>query len=564
MFQHHETESRGGAEGALPPQRAPMGWWTDASGGRTLEAAATGLVPAVERLAQPVFVVSRNGQVAVSHAGRAVLGPEADHDSAAHTLVGYAPPLLPADLGAPGFRADYGLKFAYVVGAMANAITSVAMVEAACHSGLLAFFGAAGLSIPELEKSIFDLSRRLPGQTFGMNLIHSPGEPQLEQATVDTYLKRGMDLVSASAYMRMTAPLVQYRLTGAKRDQHGRVHCPNRIVAKVSREEVARLFLSPPPPKIVGHLVAQGRISAAEAQLADKVCMCDDLTAEADSGGHTDNRPALALLSSMIALRDAMCRQHEHRKSPRVGLAGGIATPQAVSAAFAMGAAYVLTGSINQACVEAGTSALVRQMLSQASQADVVMAPSADMFELGVKVQVLKRGTMFPQRAHKLYELYLNHQCFDDIPEAERQVVERDFFQQSFEAQWTDTKAYFNRRDPTQIERARQDERHRMALVFRAYLGQSSHWAKKGDVDRQIDYQVWCGPAMGAFNEWTRDTFLARPENRRTVDVALNLMHGAAALARLQQLRNQGVALPFGAEQFPPRRREDLAAQLAA
>jgi NAD(P)H-dependent flavin oxidoreductase YrpB (nitropropane dioxygenase family) len=41
--------------------------------------------------------------------------------------------------------------------------------------------------------------------------------------------------------------------------------------------------------------------------------------------------------------------------------------------------------------VEAGTSDTVRQMLAEAEQADVAMAPSADMFELGVKVQVLKR-----------------------------------------------------------------------------------------------------------------------------------------------------------------------------
>ena len=31
-------------------------------------------------------------------------------------------------------------------------------------------------------------------------------------------------------------------------------------------------------------------------------------------------------------------------------------------------------------------------MLAQAEQADVAMAPAADMFEMGVKVQVLKRG----------------------------------------------------------------------------------------------------------------------------------------------------------------------------
>ncbi len=43
-----------------------------------------------------------------------------------------------------------------------------------------------------------------------------------------------------------------------------------------------------------------------------------------------------------------------------------------------------------------------------------------------------------------------------------------------------------------------------MALVFRWYLGQSSRWANAGEPTRKVDYQVWCGPAMGAFNEWTQ------------------------------------------------------------
>ena len=63
-----------------------------------------------------------------------------------------------------------------------------------------------------------------------------------------------------------------------------------------------------------------------------------------------------------------------------------------------MGAAFVVTGSVNQACIESGSSDIVRKMLAEASQADVTMAPAADMFEMGVKVQVLKRGTMFAMR----------------------------------------------------------------------------------------------------------------------------------------------------------------------
>ena len=66
-----------------------------------------------------------------------------------------------------------------------------------------------------------------------------------------------------------------------------------------------------------------------------------------------------------------------------------------MAAAFALGAAYVLTGSVNQLAVESGLSDDASAMLAQADLADVMMAPAADMFELGVKVQVLRRGTMF-------------------------------------------------------------------------------------------------------------------------------------------------------------------------
>ena len=61
-----------------------------------------------------------------------------------------------------------------------------------------------------------------------------------------------------------------------------------------------------------------------------------------------------------------------------------------------------------------------------------------------------------------------------------------------------------------------------MALVFRWYLGKASHWANSGDPARKMDYQIWCGPAMGAFNEWARGTFLEAPERREAAVVALN------------------------------------------
>lgn len=517
------------------------------------------LAAALARVALPVFIVETARGPAVATSGCAALAADAlPAESDALALRAFAPPLLPDQLGDAGFRAAHGLRYAYVAGAMANGIASEQLVEAMSRAGMLAFFGSAGLDPRRVEQAIDRLQQRLGENPYGFNLIHSPSEPELEAAIVDLYLRRDVRRVSASAYLGLTLPLVRYRLHGIRRDASGKVFTPNRVVAKVSRVEVARKFFSPPPADLLAALVASGALSSAQARLAEEVPMAEDLTAEADSGGHTDNRPALALIPTMLALRDELQARYGYAARLRVGAAGGIATPASAAAAFAMGAAYVLTGSINQACIESGSSDIVRAMLAEAGQADVMMAPAADMFEMGVKVQVLKRGTMFPMRAQKLYELYRAHASIEELPPAARATLERDYFRCTLAEAWDQTRAFFEQRDPRQIERAEVDPRHKLALVFRKYLGESSKWANRGDPSRRADYQVWCGPAMGAFNEWTRDSFLADPRRRDVVTVARNLLCGAAALTRAGWLRAQGVVLPAAAERFAPRETREL------
>ena len=370
-----------------------------------------------------------------------------------------------------------------------------------------------------------------------------------------------MRRVCASAFLDMTAAIVRYRFHGIHRGPDGRVVTPNHVFAKISRVELARKFFAPPSAEVLRALVAGGRLTEAQAALAATLPIAQDVTAEADSGGHTDNRPALALFPTIAAARDEMQRKHGYDVPLRVGAAGGIGTPSAAAAAFAMGAAYIMTGSINQACVEAGTSPAVREMLAQATQADVAMAPSADMFEMGVKVQVLKRATMFSVRARKLYDLYRAHETLDALPAAERQVLERDFFRCTLEQEWAQTRAFFEVRDPRQIERAEGEPRHKMALVFRSYLGRASGWANSGDPTRRVDYQVWCGPSMGAFNEWARGSFLDDLSARTVETVSLNLMLGAAVLTRVNWLRAQGLAVPMAAQQFAPMCPEQIRAR---
>jgi len=311
--------------------------------------------------------------------------------------------------------------------------------------------------------------------------------------------------------------------------------------------------MAPPPKEMLESLVREGRLTAAEGRIAQYVAVAEDVTAEADSGGHTDNRPLAVLLPLLEAERDRASARLRSVPAVRVGAAGGLGNPASVAAAFALGAAYVLTGTVNQTTRESGLSETARRMLVDAGMADVTMAPSADMFELGVKVQVLRKGSLYAQRAGRLFELYRSYASLDEIPSPVRRDIEREIFGRDLGQVESDVEKYFSARKPDELRRAAQDSRHKMALIFRWYLGMSSRWPITGQKDRQLDYQIWCGPAIGAFNEWARGSFLADLENRSVTQVGLNLLEGAAIATRAQQARAHGIDVP--ASLFNPRPR---------
>ena len=469
-------------------------------------------------------------------------------------VIGHLPGLYPEWLGSRAFTEVHSVRFPYVQGSMANGIATARMVVEMGRAGFLGFFGAAGLDPDRIRPELDTLEAGLAAQglPFGCNLIHNPHEPAFEAAVVDLYVQRGVRKVSASAFMGLTAPVVRYAFTGVRQGPDGEVHRPNALFAKISRPEVARRFMEPPPAELLEKLVAAGQLTADEARLARHLPVAEDYMVESDSGGHTDNRPLAALFPSIRLLRDEVVAQRGYARPIRLGAAGGLGTPEAVAAAFALGADFVLTGSVNQACVESGLSEAGRKLLAQAGLADVMMAPAADMFEMGVEVQVLRRGTMFGVRAQKLYELYRMHPGLDALPARDRAEVEK-MLRSSLEDAWTSTRAYWAARDPREADKGDRDPKHRMALVFRAYLGQASRWAIAGVPDRLIDYQIWCGPAMGAFNAWAAGSFLADPAQRTVVQVARNLMEGAAVVTRAGQLRALGLPVPAAAFAFRPR-----------
>ncbi|MEU2684793.1 MULTISPECIES: ACP S-malonyltransferase [Streptomyces] len=442
-------------------------------------------------------------------------------------------------LGSAEFRRDYGIRYAYLAGSMYQGISSTDLVLRMGRAGLLGFFGSGGLRTGEVDAALRLLARESgPDRRYGANLLHTPDDPAREEQLADLLLRHEVRFVEAAGFARITPALVRLRFSGAHRDRQGRPVAGRHVVAKVSRLEVAEAFAAPAPGALLDRLVANGRLTAQEADIARELPVSDDLCVEADSGGHTDGGAALTLFPTIARLREAAPAAHGRPWRIRVGAAGGLGTPEAVAAAFLMGADFVLTGSVNQCSPEAGTADEVKRLLARIGVQDTTYAPAGDMFELGARVQVVRKGTLFAARANKLYQLYRRHGSLEDLDEATRRSLEDQCFGRPLDEVWRETARYLAATRPDELARAEANPRHRMALVFRWYFVHSTRAALRGDPEERVNYQIHCGPAMGAFNRFVAGTELADWRRRHVDVIAQRLMTGATDVLtdRLRQL----------------------------
>ncbi|MFI1758659.1 ACP S-malonyltransferase [Streptomyces sp. NPDC020571] len=445
-------------------------------------------------------------------------GPETARDPAA------------ARLGSAEFRQDHGVRYAYLAGSMFRGVSSVELVARLGRAGLRGYFGAGGLDPDTVDKALAELARTpgLDGR-YGVNVLHDLTRPGAEDALTDLLLRHGVRHVEAAAFTTVTPALVRFRFTGAHRTPDGTPVAVRTLIAKCSRPEVAAHFMAPPAEELLRRLVARGALTTAEADAARGLPVAQDICVEGDSAGHTDGGVSLALVPTTAALAARLTARHGYVRRLRVGACGGLGTPEAVAAAFVLGADFVVTGSVNQCSPQAGTSDAVKDLLAALDVQDTAYAPAGDLFELGSRVQVVRKGTLFAARANKLYQLYRGHSGLDDLDEATRTWLERDCLRAPLDQVWKQTCAHY--RDTGrghEIERAERDPRHRMALLFKSYFARTNRAAQDGDLAERANYQVHCGPAAGAFNRCVAGTALEPWRERHVERIAELLMTGAA------------------------------------
>ena len=405
-------------------------------------------------------------------------------------------------LGSRAFRERYEVRLAYAAGSMHFGISSVALVQRMAQARLLGFYGAAGLSLDRIDDDLAHLRSRLTdGECFGANLTAERSEREL----VDIYLRHRVTCVEASGYLKPTLPLVRYRLAGIARRADGSPSVPNRVLLKTPRVDIAQRFLQPPPTALVVELQRQGALTDEQVALAARVPLASDICAQAAGGGHTSRQSAAVLLPDFCQLRK------QTDASVAIGLAGGIGTPAAAASAFLLGADFVLTGSVNQCTVEAGTSELAKDLLQSMGVHDTRHVPAPN-FES--EVQVLRKGVLFAARANKLRELYQRHAALADLDEQTVAQLEDRIFRRPL----SDIAAQVDEND----------QRAHLRQTLGWYLEHSIELAVAGDRDRKMDFQIYCGPALGAFNRHVAGTSLGSWRTRHVDQIASLLMDGAA------------------------------------
>jgi len=450
------------------------------------------------------------------------------------------PPGPSKNLGSDAFRKAYGLNYAYMAGGMYRGISSVDMVLRLARAGCLGSFGSGGLGLAEIENAISRLQRDMPkGVDYAINLVNDADQENSLDDLVSLLLRKGVNLIEAANFIQMPPALVRYRLKGCHRNEKGRVVAVNRIIAKATRPEVAKAFLSPPPARVVQKLVTAGQLEAAEAELAGNLPMADDVIAQADGGWHTDQGLAFALIPALRSLRDAMMEKHQYAETVRIGAGGGIGSPEAAAAAFVLGADFIVTGSINQATPEAATSEAVKELLQQMNVQDTEYAPAGDLFELGARVQVLKRGLFFPARANKLFDLYRRYGGLEEMDEKTGKQVQDRFFKRRFEDVWKEIQQ--TKSGTRMIENAERNPKAKMAAIFKWYFDLAMDLALKGSDTQKVDYQIFCGPALGAFNQWVQGTDFEHWRQRHVDAIAVHLLDETDVLLK-QRFADLGYA----------------------
>lgn len=420
------------------------------------------------------------------------------------------------------FCNKYGLKYPFVGGSMDHGISGKQLVSEMAKAGCLAFLSSTGLTFDQIHEEILETREMLTSkQFFGVNISYNPGNWIREDRMANLLIELDVPVVEASSYLTLTKELVKYKVSGLFKDENGEISSSHRVIAKVTRPDIAELFLLPIPNDLLKKLRDAGEITEEQFHMGAEISVADDICVVGDQAGPTDNSNLLSCFPVIKQWKEENQKTNPWLSRCNLGVAGGIGTKDAVKAVFTLGADFILAGSVLLCTPESEISDSCKEVLKGLQVHDTQLLSSPDLFGLVTRQRVVRKGLFFPARANHLYELYRSNRGVGDLSVNEKRKLETKYFNYKIEDILRD---FNNQTNCDDRESSGQNEKSEMAILFKWYMEKAILSAKGGNQEERMNYCIKCSSALGALNQQLKGTALEDWKKRNVAKIVEFLM----------------------------------------
>lgn len=424
-------------------------------------------------------------------------------------------------LGDREFMKKYNINLPYIVGPMHKGVSGYEFVKRLSDNNILSFVGTRGLSVDETQKIVVKLRGR---KNYGVSVDYDSFDKEHEKQIFELLIREKISVIQASSYFNLTENLVLYKLYGAKKNSNGENCIPNKIFLKTTRPEIAELFMTPVPENMLKKMHDEGKLSEEQVEIAKSIPLADEIIVVSFGADKTGSIPVNSFLPQVIAKKNALIKKYGYSENIHVGAAGSIGDPVSALDAFLLGADFIMTGSVNQCTAEAEISDMIKNKLQKVEIQDTEIIPTSHVYEIGMKMQVLKKGVFFTARALKLYEIYNKISKIEDIePELLAQIQDK-YFGKSIDAIYSEIK---NELSEKEIDRAETDSKFKFGLIIYWYYNYCTECAIRNDNVQNLNCLIPVSCAMGRINNFLEKTEYSDWKNRHPDIIAKLIMSGA-------------------------------------
>ncbi len=428
-----------------------------------------------------------------------------------------------SNLGSNDFKKAYQLDYAYVVDSMDHGISSKTMVENLAKKGMLSFLSTNGRALSEISDDLKYLSKALESipTLYGINISYQHSDDERLNKLIELAYLYQIKVIEYTGRYQIPDKLIEYRLRETEKGS-GQL---NNLFVKASSMDIIDRFLEPVPEKILTQLYQKAKITKEVMLEATHTPLANALCIATDSGSETMHDSFGVLLPYVRQKVAILNQKHQYREDVFVGV-GGVGIPDAIASAFLIGVDFVLSHSINYCTVEAEIAPFSKKLLVEATILDTCFAPNKDfLFESNQKIQLLKKGILFPGRAMQLYDIFKRYKSINDVDSHTLISLENKMYGQDLETVWDNIAQELIAENKAElIEKAKLNPRYHMYLLFMHYYDRSLNAAIKGEESNRLNFQLHCNPVLGLLNQELKDNELKEWERRKVADLGEWLM----------------------------------------